>query len=54
MDGGITAWYFVSVRDSLQAIICSSISKSEGVILTEFQKPVPSSSSKSAKRFSPY
>jgi hypothetical protein len=54
MDDGIAARYFVSVHDILEPIICSNISKSEGVVLTKFLNPARFSSSKSAKRFSPY
>jgi ATP-dependent RNA circularization protein (DNA/RNA ligase family) len=35
MDGAIAARYFVSAPDILEPIICSNISKSEGVILTK-------------------
>jgi hypothetical protein len=40
--------------DILQAITCSNILKSVRVILIEFLKPAPSSTSKSAKRLSSY
>jgi hypothetical protein len=54
MDRGIAAQYFIPVPDILEPVICSNISKSKGVILTKFLKPAPSSSFKSARRFSPY
>jgi hypothetical protein len=41
MDGGIATSYHLSVRDMLQPVICSSISKSEGVILTKFLEASP-------------